>query len=232
MTPNYLKFYEKQVKRLRKVSLKGKKRSKHHRRFETLVWTLNRYSEEINSGICLEFGVYVGKSANIIADYVPFLYGFDSFTGFPDDGRDDWQYDFNLNGKLPKVPNNVKLIDGFFEDTLPPFMNKLDGEITFMHIDCDLYSSTQTVLKNTEDRLADGCIIVFDELINYHGFENNEWKAFVECLERKRFRIEWLCTYNKVMDWAIYKKLGKFSTIDAKRKGYCARASVRIWKQD
>ena len=51
------------------------------------------------------------------------LYGFDSFKGLPEKQR-DW-YDkgsFNRNGNLPKVNSNVKLIKGWFNETLMKFI--------------------------------------------------------------------------------------------------------------
>lgn len=226
------KWYNREMEKLRKVSLNGKKEYGKSDALQPLLWTLNN-NPSVKEGVCLEFGVYKGKSTRCIAKHVPHLYGFDSFVGFPNDGRDDWQYDFNVNGKLPKVPKNVTLIDGFFEDTLPPFMNKLDGDITFMHIDCDIYSSTQTVLKNTEDRLADGCIVAFDELLHYTGFENNEYKALVECMKRKNFRIEWLCTLDKVLDWNTYTKVRKTykNMGQYRRHKYHSRVVIRLWRK-
>jgi hypothetical protein len=53
-----------------------------------------------------------------------------------------------------------------------------------MHIDCDIYSSTKTVLGLTAGRLAPGAVLVFDEFFNYVSFERHEYKAFFEFVER------------------------------------------------
>ena len=53
-----------------------------------------------------------------------------------------------------------------------------------MHVDCDIYSSTKTVLELTIPRLAPGAVIVFDEFFNYKGYELHEYKAFFEAAER------------------------------------------------
>ena len=52
--------------------------------------------------------------------------------------------------------------------------------VAFLHVDCDLYSSTKTVLSFLADRLKPGAVIVFDEYFSYVGWENHEHAAFDE----------------------------------------------------
>jgi hypothetical protein len=47
-------------------------------------------------------------------------------------------------------------------------------------VDCDIYSSTKTVLDLTVSRLLPGAVVVFDEFFNYKGYEQHEYKAFFE----------------------------------------------------
>ena len=54
------------------------------------------------------------------------------------------QGDFSLAGHFPEVRDNVELVQGLFSDSLPPFLrqhykNREHHDITFLHIDCDLY---------------------------------------------------------------------------------------------
>lgn len=58
---------------------------------------------------------------------------------------------FNMNGKLPEVNYNVKLIKGWLEDTLPFFIKYQNKKISFIHIDVDLYSSTKCIFNNLKD---------------------------------------------------------------------------------
>ena len=51
---------------------------------------------------------------------------------------------FSLRGIFPDVRDNVQLIQGLFSDSLPPFIqhhykNRDHHDITYLHIDCDLY---------------------------------------------------------------------------------------------
>jgi hypothetical protein len=78
------------------------------------------------------------------------------------------------------VPDNVLLHRGSFEDTLPQWLADNPGPIAFMHCDCDLYSSTKTLLELTAPRLTTGTVILFDEYFNYTNWEQHEFKAFQE----------------------------------------------------
>jgi hypothetical protein len=67
-----------------------------------------------------------------------------------------------------------------FEETLPGFIEKHAGPIAFMHIDCDLYSSTRVVFDHLAERIVPGTVILFDEYFNYPGWQFGEYKAFQE----------------------------------------------------
>jgi hypothetical protein len=70
---------------------------------------------------------------------------------------------------LPHVSSNVTLIKGWFDQTLPPFLEKHPAPVSFLHVDCDLYSSTKTIFDSLRTRFRPGTVIVFDEYFNYPG---------------------------------------------------------------
>jgi hypothetical protein len=143
----------------------------------------------------LEFGVWEGRTINYISNYRNGLvYGFDSFKGLPEDWRVGFLKEhFNREGKLPKKNPNVELIVGWFNETLEPFLLEHKGKnITFLHIDCDVYSSTKYVLDKCTPYLYQGSIVVFDELINYDGYEEGEWKAMNEWVVENEIDYEWI----------------------------------------
>ena len=149
------------------------------------------------SGLLLEFGVFSGNTINYFSTKTAGpVYGFDSFEGLPESwGRTDMNFDkgaFNLNGNLPRVNPNVTLIKGWFNETLPKFLKENQGPITFLHIDCDLYSSTKTIFDLVKGRIAHGCVIVFDELLNYPGWLDHEWKAWWELVDATGLKYEWI----------------------------------------
>jgi hypothetical protein len=138
----------------------------------------------VPNGLYAEFGVYKGDSINRLARLRPHqvFHGFDSFEGLPE----SWTLgartgSFSLGGRLPAVRDNVVLVKGFFEHTLEKFVAE-GGKtaVAFMHVDCDLYSATKTVLERLAPLLVEGTVIVFDEYFNYSGWQQGEFKAFAE----------------------------------------------------
>jgi hypothetical protein len=144
-------------------------------------------SVTVPDGLYAEFGVYKGDSINRLARLRPrqVFHGFDSFEGLPE----SWTLGartgaFSVGGRLPAVHNNVVLIKGFFEQTLPEFVSMYDKKaVAFLHVDCDLYSASKTVLDRLAPLLVEGTIIVFDEYFNYPGWQQGEFKAFADFID-------------------------------------------------
>jgi len=134
------------------------------------------------NGLVIEFGVASGRTLNHLAALTSQkIYGFDSFQGLPEDWRTGFEKGAFAQG-APSVLSNVELIEGFFNDTLPDFLARQHetNSISLIHIDCDLYSSTKDVLTACGPFVKTGTVIVFDEYLNYPGWEQNEFRAFQE----------------------------------------------------
>ena len=145
----------------------------------------------------LEFGVATGNTINYISKFTSDkVYGFDSFEGLPEKWRDGFEKGtFSLHGQLPAVNHNVQLIKGWFDQTLVEFLQLHPNEkISFIHLDADLYSSTKLILNLLKDRLDKDCIIIFDELVNYPGFDGDtgELKAFYEFINENIVDYKWI----------------------------------------
>lgn len=150
-----------------------------------------------SNSLWLEFGVFSGKTINYISRFASDkVYGFDSFKGLPEKWRPGFEAGaFDLQGKLPSVNKNVELVDGWFSNTLPKFLEEHNNEtISFIHIDCDLYSSTKFVLETTLPFIERFCVIVFDELLNYDGFDGptGELLAWYEFVQNNNIEFEWI----------------------------------------
>jgi hypothetical protein len=133
-------------------------------------------------GLILEFGVWQGVTLNRLARTFPTrtVYGFDSFDGLPEDWRDGFpKGHFRLSAE-PALEAGASLVKGLFADTLPVFLSRTEGRVLLAHIDCDLYSSTRTVLTHLGPRFDAGTIVVFNEYFNYPGWEAGEYRAFME----------------------------------------------------
>ena len=75
-------------------------------------------------------------------------WGFDSFQGLKEDfwGTTFTKGAFSTNRKIPSFPNNVKLVEGWFNETLPSFLQEHATNFSFIHLDADTYTSTKEIL--------------------------------------------------------------------------------------
>jgi len=143
-------------------------------------------------GYRLEFGVATGRTIRHWARLWPnhTIHGFDSFEGLPE----TWLWNIrrgHFAQKLPQVPDNVKLYQGWFEKTLPEWLEH-QGPVAFLHIDCDLYSSARYVLDSLGNRLVTGTVIVFDEYFNFPGWQQDEFRAWQEFVKNHKVKYEYL----------------------------------------
>src|ERR1700733_15247327 len=115
------------------------------------------------SGLVCEFGVFQGESINHLAKCLPDteIYGFDSFEGLPEDWRAEVKAGHFKVQQLPAVRNNVRLVQGWFDKTLPAFLEKHREPAAYLHIDSDLYSSAKTILDLFAARIQPGPVILF-----------------------------------------------------------------------
>lgn len=185
------------------------------------------------NGLFLEFGVYQGKTITMCSNLLPHVtfHGFDSFEGLPEEwellmpGDDRVQKakvvpagHFKVD-KLPVVPSNVILHKGWFNESLPGWKEKYlkeDSYISWLNLDADLYSSTIYVLNELNDYIKPGCVIRFDELVDwrlegflcqghrgpkdlhsprrpkpkYSNWPNHEWKALLEWMEKYNRKVK------------------------------------------
>lgn len=145
-------------------------------------------------GLYMEFGVFRGETLRYIAKKNPNreVHGFDSFEGLPEAWAHNPVGTFTTHGKLPKVPGNVRLWKGYFADSLPGWCKKHDDTIAFLHVDCDLRSSTETVLTELADKIRPGTVILFDDYFNFPGWEEDGHAVLTEFLGKYRFSAEYI----------------------------------------
>ena len=105
----------------------------------------------------LEFGVQNGESfkefSNLFKSKKTLLYGFDTFTGMPENWHKIKKGTWSTNGKVPNIKDRRStFVKGIFQKTLPKYIShfkklkKLNYEF-YIHNDSDLYSSTLFVLN-------------------------------------------------------------------------------------
>jgi tetratricopeptide (TPR) repeat protein len=157
------------------------------RHFGVFTDTLQYAVEQADpTGLALEFGVYHGRSINLIAGHWPGpVHGFDTFSGLPQDwNADNPSGSYSTEGRLPGVPANVTLHRGLFADTLPALLATTAVPVSFAHIDCDLYESTLSALEPVAPRLRPGSVLLFDEFFGYDGWRDHEYRALMEICAR------------------------------------------------
>ncbi len=140
----------------------------------------------------LEFGVFKGKTISFFHEIIKKnIFGFDSFEGL----REDWK-GHNLEkgygdqkGMVPKLHKDIVLIKGWVQDTVPKFLKEKKPKINFVHIDLDTYESSKFVLENLKPFLSKGCIILFDELYNFSGWDVGEYKALSETFSENEYKF-------------------------------------------
>ena len=161
-----------------------------------LDYALSKISKK---GDILEFGVRAGESITYIAQKLKdrTIHGFDSFEGLPEEweGHAFLKSDFTQNGKIPIVPGNVILHKGWFDKTISEYNNS--NEIAFINLDCDIYSSTKTVLDELGNKITTGTIILIDDFFNYRNWKQYQYKAFQEFVEKNNVKFEYLAFNGK-----------------------------------
>jgi predicted O-methyltransferase YrrM len=137
-------------------------------------------------GHIIEFGTWKGASTRVIRDELwqsqiwdrrqrqKRIYACDSFKGLAED------YEHLKKGtfatEVPKL-YGVRIVNGYFEDSLTDQLAREIGRISLAHLDADLYGSTLTALNWMTPLLQPGSVLLFDELI---GEEPAEAQALLE----------------------------------------------------
>lgn len=130
------------------------------------------------------------------------FFGFDTFTGLPEDFGVMKKDDYDTKGQFPDVNNDTRctFISGLFQDSLKPFLTNhtfLNRKI--IHLDADLYSATLFVLTALYPFLNKGDIIMFDEF----GVPTHEFKAFADFETSFYFKYKVLGAVNNYLQLAI-----------------------------
>ena len=140
------------------------------------------------TGLFLEFGVFQGGSINFLSslNQEKQFYGFDSFEGLPE----KWEgivEEGHFKTDIPEVNSNVKLIVGTFDQTLDKFLVERGETISFVHLDADIYSSIDYVLKKIEHKIEDKCLFIFDDFLRFPNYKEHSIKCFLEFLQRTNY---------------------------------------------
>ncbi len=142
----------------------------------------------------LEFGVWEGYSIKYFANKYKSpgskFYGFDTFTGMPENWRYMYEGHYNQEGSVPKTKDNrIKFLRGLFQKTLPSFLENLKEEskskTIIIHLDAVLHSSTLFTLFKLDEYFRE-YYFIFDQL------GTDECRAFNNFNDAKQKNFELL----------------------------------------
>lgn len=165
------------------------------------------FEEEIRNEAIdyLEFGVasgiaikwWVEKNNNPESRF----FGFDVFTGLPEDFGVMKKHDYDTSGIVPDIKDDrVNFISGLFQDSLPGFLeNYTYSHRKVIHMDADLYSSTLYVLTSLSPCLQKEDIIIFDEF----GVPTHEFRAFDDIVKSFNLNFKVLGAVNNYLQVAF-----------------------------
>tara|TARA_B100000902_G_C27157632_1_gene837030 strand:- start:365 stop:1006 length:642 start_codon:yes stop_codon:yes gene_type:complete len=149
-------------------------------------------------GDYIEFGIFKGKSLYHsfktasklkISNKVTF-WGLDSFEGFPVENHEFYK-STNFKSSKSKVSKffnkyeNIRIIDGYFEDTLSSNETKEIKNISFAFIDCDIFESAEVAFNFIKNKMTKGGFIMIDDFTSIDKNGNYIAKSFFEVFKDK-----------------------------------------------
>lgn len=133
-----------------------------------------------------EYGVWRGDAFRYFIKTLKKGYGFDTFTGLPEDWYTEKSGTYSSDGNVPKI-NGGKFTVGKFEDTLPEFFSLERPMASLINFDADLYSSTFCALTYSKPIIDTHTILIFDELLINENWEKDEYKALEDFCKKNNF---------------------------------------------
>jgi len=170
----------------------------YNKRYELYKWVIEH---ENITGIpvnYMEFGVAQGHSFKWFMQQNTHpesrFYGFDTFTGLPEDFGALKKGDFNNNNEPPKIDDaRGKFFQGLFQQTVPSFLKELNNnKKNILMMDADIYSATLYALSCMGPYLKDGDLIFFDEF----SVPTHEFKAFLDFTQSFYVNLELVAAAN------------------------------------
>lgn len=151
-------------------------------------------------GDYIEFGIFKGKSlyhsvkvAQKLKLYNDITFwGLDSFQGFPVENH-DFYISENFKTSKKTVKNfflkykNIKIIEGFFNQSLSTEQLQNIQNISFAFVDCDIYESSEEVFQYLNKRISKGGFIMIDDFTSIDKNGNYIAKSFFDNFSNRDF---------------------------------------------
>ncbi len=170
----------------------------YNKRYPLYKWVIEKENLADTIINYIEFGVadgysfrwFVQQNVNPGSKF----YGFDTFTGLPEDFGVYKKGKFNTNNEVPKIQDTrVKFYQGLFQQTVPGFLPGLNNQgRNLVMLDADLYSATLYALTSMAPFLKKDDIIFFDEF----AVPTHEFKAFYDFTQSFYINLELIAAAN------------------------------------
>lgn len=170
----------------------------YKKRYSLYKWVMDKEHLTDVAINYMEFGVAQGFSFRWFLDQNTHLesrfYGFDTFTGLPEDWGHFKKGGFDNNNEVPEINDpRGRFYQGLFQQTVPGFLPVLNNSRrNIFMMDADLYSATIYVLTAIAPFLKKGDIIFFDEF----AVPTHEFKAYYEFVQSYYFDLELIAAAN------------------------------------
>ena len=118
------------------------------------------------------------------------FYGFDTFTGLPEDFGHFKKGTFANGNTVPVIKDERgTFFQGLFQQTLPGFLKTFDNsKKTVIMLDADLYTATLYTLYTMTPFLKRGDVILFDEFV----VPTHEFKAYSDFINSSYLNLEFI----------------------------------------
>lgn len=179
---------------------------------------------EFGAGWGVTFGLAYKESRRLLSDV--HMWAFDSFQGLPGHGDERDEHPQWIPGKMatprdgfdaavakqgiPRAAYTV--VEGYYDDTLAVAPDTQPTDIALAYVDCDLYSSTKTVLEFLAPRLKHGMIVAFDDYFCWSPTQVAGERRAQQEFAAANDRWEWL-------PWMQYGWSGMSFVIEDRRLG-------------
>ena len=150
----------------------------------------------VAKGVSFKYWIQKNKNENSK------IFGFDTFTGLPEDWLGYKSGAFSTNGFSPDIDGDTRgqFLKGLFQNSLPDFTKTTDlNRRLIIHLDADIYGATLYVLTQLARFIKKGDILLFDEFNDVMA----EFRAFQQFAESFYLKYEVLGSANNYCQMAI-----------------------------
>ena len=176
------------------------------------IW--NNVKLDSIKGDYIEFGIFKGKSlyhsvkvAKKMDLYSSIrFWGLDSFKGFPVENHNFYKSENFISSK-EKIKKsftkykNVKIIEGYFEESVELDLLKSIDKISFVFIDCDIYESADIAFNFIKDKISPGGFVMIDDFTSLDTNGNYIGKSFFNAFKDRE--IMFFDTYSNGQTFRI-----------------------------